>query len=186
MRPGASYLFGLPSTRPSFNTHSSRSGSVQRILSAAPAPGLSHSADFLWGRAPPIECSSLTLALSCGPSGAMDLPQSATTSSNVAIFRVRGFRRRCPGIYQHCVLRQFGQKRQLPHGASLAAPKMFRSNRSERQRRLGQPAAVPSPCHTDFRVSSMTCASTALANPPTNTPPPQRLMFTMSFLEFNR
>src|SRR5215472_13920186 len=37
----------------------SRSGSVQRILSAVPAPGLSHSADFLWGRAPPIECSSL-------------------------------------------------------------------------------------------------------------------------------
>ena len=53
---------GLPSTRPSFNTHSSRSGSVQRILSAVPAPGLSRSADFIWGRAPPIECSSLSVA----------------------------------------------------------------------------------------------------------------------------
>src|SRR5215469_17691674 len=39
----------LPSTRPSFNTHSSRSGSVQRILSAVPAPGLSHSAGFSFG-----------------------------------------------------------------------------------------------------------------------------------------
>src|SRR5258708_30002502 len=59
-RPGARHFSGLPSTRPSFNTHSSRSGSVQRILSAVPAPALSHSADFLWGRAPPIECSSLS------------------------------------------------------------------------------------------------------------------------------
>src|SRR5258708_24831177 len=55
-------LSGLPSTRPSFNPHSSRSGSVQRILSAVPAPGLSHPANFLWGRAPPIECSSLSVA----------------------------------------------------------------------------------------------------------------------------
>src|SRR5258708_17086293 len=62
-RPGARHFSGLPSTRPSFNPHSSRSGSVQRILSAVPAPALSHSADFLWGRAPPIECSSLSVAI---------------------------------------------------------------------------------------------------------------------------
>src|SRR5260370_38652771 len=66
-RPGARHFSGLPSTRPSFNTHSSRSGSVQRILSAVPAPALSHSADFLWGRAPPIECSSLSFI--GGPDG---------------------------------------------------------------------------------------------------------------------
>ena len=63
-RPGASPSSRLPSTRPSFNTHRSRSGSVQRILSAVPAPGLSHSATFLWGQALPIECSSLSLAIS--------------------------------------------------------------------------------------------------------------------------
>ena len=62
-RPGASPSSRLPSTRPSFNTHRSRSGSVQRILSAVPAPGLSHSATFLWGQAPPIECSSLSVAM---------------------------------------------------------------------------------------------------------------------------
>src|SRR5258708_19121424 len=61
-RPGARHFSGLPSTRPSFNTHSSRSGSVQRILSAVPPPALSHSSDFLLGRAPPIECSSLSEA----------------------------------------------------------------------------------------------------------------------------
>jgi hypothetical protein len=56
---GDQALFQTPSTKPSFNTHSSRSGSVQRILSGVPAPGLSHSANFLWG-APPIECSSIS------------------------------------------------------------------------------------------------------------------------------
>src|SRR5260370_2516786 len=61
-RPGARHFSGLPSTRPSFNTHSSRSGSVQRILSAVPAPALYHFADVLGGRAPPIECSSLSVA----------------------------------------------------------------------------------------------------------------------------
>jgi hypothetical protein len=56
---GGQALFQTPSTKPSFNTHSSRSGSVQRILSGVPAPGLSHSANFPWG-APPIECSSIS------------------------------------------------------------------------------------------------------------------------------
>src|SRR5262249_21667473 len=49
----------LPSTRPSFNTHSSRSGSVQRILSVVPAQGFPTLRIFFGGRAPPIECSSL-------------------------------------------------------------------------------------------------------------------------------
>ena len=39
-------LFRTPVNQASFNTHSSRSGSVQRILSAVPAPGFSHSMDF--------------------------------------------------------------------------------------------------------------------------------------------
>ena len=48
-RPTTTRFLGLPSTRPSFNTHSSRSGSVQRILSAVPAPGLSYPANFIGG-----------------------------------------------------------------------------------------------------------------------------------------
>src|SRR5215469_18459966 len=60
-RPSARRFSGLASTRPSFNTHSSRSGSVQRILSAVPAPASFAPCEFSFGgRAPPIECSSLT------------------------------------------------------------------------------------------------------------------------------
>src|SRR5258708_2278116 len=80
-RPGARHFSGLPSTRPSFNTHSSRSGSVQRILSAVPAPALSHSADFLWGRPPPIECSPLSEAIPPGPWGVLAFLHGASAWS---------------------------------------------------------------------------------------------------------
>src|SRR5258708_36338956 len=86
-RPGARHFSGLPSTRPSFNTHSSRSGSVQRILSAVPAPALSHSADFLWGRAPPIECSSISVAMWTLPPVVADIKQihrSAVNGQNLS------------------------------------------------------------------------------------------------------
>src|SRR5262249_17519364 len=62
-RPVARQSSGLPSTRPSLNTHSSRSGSVQRILSVVPAPRPCPLCGFFLERAPPIECSSITLLL---------------------------------------------------------------------------------------------------------------------------
>jgi hypothetical protein len=73
---GAKRFSQRPSNGLRFNPHRSRSGSVQRILSVVPAERiLSICGDFSQ-RAPPIECSSISVAIFVAPRAPTAVPTS--------------------------------------------------------------------------------------------------------------